>query len=116
MLPLRAVWRGLRALLRPRDAANDVANEVRGYLEEATAAHEARGLPVREARRAALAEIGGLSAVQEQVRTSGWEHAFETLFQDAQYACRRLRKDLVFTSTAAATLALGIGASTAVFS
>lgn len=112
----RQVTRGIRALLRPRQADAEVADEVTHYVEAASAAHVARGLSPDQARRAALAEIGSAVVVREEVRSSGWEHALETTLQDVRYAIRRLGKSPVFTVTAMMTLAIGIGASTAVFS
>src|SRR5262249_36044451 len=74
------------------------------------------GLPPDAARRAALLEVGSPLAVREQVRASGWEHGVDTALQDVRYAIRGLRRNPVFTLTAILTLAIGIGASTAVYS
>src|SRR5215471_6656324 len=112
----RQLTRGLRVLRNRKAADQEIAHEVAHYLEEATAAFSARGLPPDEARRAARLELGGTTAVCEQVRSYGWENAVTTFFSDLRYAACRLAGNPSFTAVGILTLSLGIGASSAIFS
>lgn len=112
----RQLGRGLRTLTNRRAADQDVADEVEHYLEQAAAEHRARGLSPADAQRAARLELGSVTSVREQVRGYGWENLVETLYADVRYGARRLRTDFGFTAITVLTLALGIGATTAIFS
>jgi len=112
----RHLTRGLRVLGNRKVTDQETADEVSHYLEQATAALVAGGLPPDEALRTAQLELGRATAIREQVRGYGWENMIDTLFGDLRYALRRLAGNPGFTAVSVLTLGLGIGASTAIFS
>ncbi len=94
----------------------DFEHELQFHLEQSIAQKIAEGLSTSEARRQALIEFGGLERTREQCdqQRPGWW--LSTVLQDARYAVRGFRRNPLFTVSAVVTLALGIGATTAVFS
>jgi putative ABC transport system permease protein len=112
----RQVTRGIRVLFNRTASDREVADEVEHYLEEATASLEATGLSHEEARRAARLQFGSVTGVRQQMRDYSWEHIVDTTVSDVRHGIRRLRRSPVFAILGALTLALGVGASTAIFS
>ncbi len=113
---VRQFVRGVRALTRRVTTDGEIRDEVQHYLDEATAAHRARGLSPQAALRAARLELGSESSVREQMRSYGWENVAETLFADVRFAVRRLGTEPGFAAITVLTLALGLGGTTAIFS
>src|SRR5689334_16075480 len=105
----------IRNLTRRQRIERDLDEELRATAEILAAEKVGAGLTHDAARRAALAELGGVESIKEQVRDVRAGAVLDTLGQDIRYAIRLLQRYPLFALTAALSLAVGIGANTAVF-
>ena len=109
------ITQGIRGLFGKRRVEQEMDEELRDFLEKSAAEKMRGGMTREEARRVARMEMGGVEVVKEKVREVSWETRVETIWSDLRFGMRLLRLNPVFAGAAILSLALGIGANTAIF-
>src|ERR1700753_1892780 len=112
---LSNIAQGIRSLFHRDTIEREMDDELRGFVEASTSEKLRRGLSVEQAARAARVEMGSSNAVKHNIYSATWESRVEIFGRDLKHCVRGLVRTPGFTLTAVLSMALGIGANTAIF-